>query len=75
MDATEARDHLQWIDGILRTADRTLQLPPATLIASGVLDGDAPAVLRAYAAAGLREHEHRTAGGWAVLVLRASRHQ
>ncbi len=51
-----------------------LGAPPATLIASGVLDGDAPAVLRAYAAAGLGEHEHRTAGGWAVLVLRASTH-
>ena len=36
MDATEARDHLQWIDGILRTADRTLHLPPATLIAWGL---------------------------------------
>lgn len=36
MDALEARDHLQWIDAILRTADRTLHLPPATLIAWGL---------------------------------------
>lgn len=36
MDASEARDHLQWIDGILRTADRGLHLPPATLIAWGL---------------------------------------
>jgi hypothetical protein len=36
MDAIEARDHLQWIDGILRTADRSLHLPPATLIAWGL---------------------------------------
>jgi hypothetical protein len=36
MDASEARDHLQWIDGIVRTADRTLHLPPATLIAWGL---------------------------------------
>ena len=36
MDASEARDHLQWIDGILRAADRKLHLPPATLIAWGL---------------------------------------
>lgn len=36
MDASEARDHLQWIDGILRVADRSLHLPPATLIAWGL---------------------------------------
>ena len=36
MDASEARDHLQWIDGILRTADRSLHLPPAALIAWGL---------------------------------------
>jgi len=37
MDASEARDHLQWVDGILRAADRTLHLPPATLIAWGIV--------------------------------------
>jgi hypothetical protein len=36
MDESEARDHLKWIDSILRTADRTLHLPPATLIAWGL---------------------------------------
>jgi len=37
MEASEARDHLQWVDGILRTADRTLHLPAAILIAWGVV--------------------------------------
>jgi len=49
-----------------------LPAPPGTLIASGVLDDAAPTVLRAYAAAGLRVHERRTAGGWAVVVLHRS---
>ena len=53
-------------------ATRLRRTPPSALIASGVLDQAAPAVLRAYADAGLRGHEHRTAGGWAVLVLRRS---
>ena len=37
MEPSEARDHLQWVDGILRTADQSLHLPPATLIAWGVV--------------------------------------
>jgi len=37
MEASEAKDHLQWVEGILRTADRTLHLPPATLIAWGLV--------------------------------------
>lgn len=49
MDATEARDHLQWIDGILRTADRTLHLPPATLIAWGLFGAIVNAVHQARA--------------------------
>lgn len=36
MDASEAREHLHWVHGILRTADRTLHMPPATLIAWGL---------------------------------------
>ena len=36
MDASESRDHLQLIDGILRAADRSLHMPPATLIAWGL---------------------------------------
>jgi hypothetical protein len=36
MEASEARDHIQWVHGILRTADRTLHLPPATLVAWGL---------------------------------------
>ncbi len=37
MDASEARNHLQWLDGILKFADQTLHLPPATLIAWGLV--------------------------------------
>jgi hypothetical protein len=36
MNASEARDHLQWVDGILQIADRRLHMPPATLIAWGL---------------------------------------
>jgi hypothetical protein len=36
MDASQAREHLQWVDGILRNADRTLRMPPVTLIAWGL---------------------------------------
>jgi hypothetical protein len=36
MDAFEARDHLQLVDGILRRADRSLHLPPVTIIAWGL---------------------------------------
>src|SRR6266508_6831681 len=36
MDASEARDHLQLVDGILRHADRTLHIPPSTIIAWGL---------------------------------------
>ena len=36
MEASEARDHLQWVHGILRVADRNLHIPPATLIVWGL---------------------------------------
>ena len=36
MDASEARDHLQWVDGIVRAADRSLHMPPVTFIAWGL---------------------------------------
>ena len=36
MDASEARDHLQLVDGILRRADRTLHMPPVTTIVWGL---------------------------------------
>lgn len=52
MDASEAREHLQWIDGILRTADRSLHLPPATLIAWGLF-GTIVSGLHQAAASGL----------------------
>lgn len=36
MNTAEARDHLRWVDGIVRVADRHLHMPPATLIAWGL---------------------------------------
>ena len=36
MDTAQARDHLQWVDGIVRLADRHLHFPPATLVAWGL---------------------------------------
>jgi len=36
METSEARDHLQWVHGILRTADRSLHIPPVTLITWGL---------------------------------------
>jgi hypothetical protein len=49
MDASEARDHLQWIDGIVRAADRSLHFPPATLIAWGLFGAIVNAVHQARA--------------------------
>lgn len=49
MDASEARDHLQWVDGILRTADQSLHLPPATLITWGIVAATFNAVHQAAA--------------------------
>jgi hypothetical protein len=36
MDTAEARDHLQWVDEIVRLADRHLHFPPVTLVAWGL---------------------------------------
>lgn len=36
MEASEAREHLQWVDSIVRAADTTLHMPPVTLIAWGL---------------------------------------
>lgn len=47
MDAAEARDHLQWVDGILRVADRHLHMPPPTLIAWGLFGAIVDAVHQA----------------------------
>jgi ribosomal protein L11 methyltransferase len=47
------------------------RVDPSTrqLIASGVLSGEADEVASAFARAGLREHERRTDGEWAALLL------
>lgn len=47
MDSTQARDHLQWVDGIVRVADRHLHLAPATLIAWGLFGMTVNAVQQA----------------------------
>jgi hypothetical protein len=35
MDATNARDHLRMVDGIVRATDRSVRMPPAILIGAG----------------------------------------
>jgi hypothetical protein len=49
MDTTQAREHLQWVHGIVRVADRHLHLPPATLIAWGLFGAIVDAVHQARA--------------------------
>jgi ribosomal protein L11 methyltransferase len=46
-----------------------MERPPELLIASGLLMEEADEVAAAFAAAGLRERERRTAGEWAALLL------
>lgn len=50
MEANEAREHLQWVDGILRVADRNLHLAPSTLIAWGLFGAIVNGVHQARAA-------------------------
>jgi len=50
MEAAQAREHLQWVDGILRVADRRLHLAPSTLIAWGLFGAIVNAVHQARAA-------------------------
>ena len=52
MDASEARDHLQLVARILRHADRSLHMPPATMIAWGLF-GTVVNVLHQARASGL----------------------
>lgn len=47
MDTTQAREHLQWVHGIVRVADRHLHVPPATLIAWGLFGAVVDAVHQA----------------------------
>src|SRR5512138_3658925 len=37
MEASEARDHLRMLDGIVRTTDRTLHVPPWLLMTIGLV--------------------------------------
>lgn len=37
MEASEARDHLRMLDGIVRTTDRTLHVPPSILMTIGIV--------------------------------------
>jgi ribosomal protein L11 methyltransferase len=54
---------------LLELATRVDRAYPARMIASGVLSGEADAVARAFAAAGLIESERRSAGEWSALLL------
>ena len=47
MDALEARDHVRMIDGILRTADRSVHISPVILIAVGVICSTAIGLVQA----------------------------
>jgi hypothetical protein len=49
MDAAQARDHLRWVDSIVRVADRHLHMPPAGLIAWGLFGTIVNAVQQARA--------------------------
>src|SRR5689334_7866632 len=49
MDASESREHLQWVDGLLRAAEQSLHMPPATLITWGIVAATFNAVHQAAA--------------------------
>jgi ribosomal protein L11 methyltransferase len=55
--------------GILREVAARLESTPRRLICSGLLTGEAPDVVDALAAAGLREQERRTDGDWVAILL------
>jgi len=54
---------------LLVLADRLPDRPPRTLIASGLLAGEADEIAAAFAARGLRERDRRLEGEWAALAL------
>jgi ribosomal protein L11 methyltransferase len=54
---------------LLVVAERLPDPPPSTLIASGLLAGEADEVAAAFAARGLRERDRRAEGDWAALRL------
>ena len=47
MDAADARDHLRMVDGIIRTTDRTVYMPPAVLLTVGVIATTVLALMQA----------------------------
>jgi ribosomal protein L11 methyltransferase len=55
---------------LLVVAERLPDPLPGTLIASGLLEGEADEVAAAFAARGLHEHDRRLEGEWAALLLR-----
>jgi ribosomal protein L11 methyltransferase len=57
--------------GILREIASRLERAPRLLICSGLLIGEAPDVVEAFAARGLRERERRTDGDWVAISLSA----
>jgi ribosomal protein L11 methyltransferase len=57
---------------LLVVAERLPDPPPRTLIASGLLVGEADEVAAAFAARGLRERDRRVEGEWAALLLSSS---
>jgi ribosomal protein L11 methyltransferase len=54
---------------LLVLADRLPHPPPRTLIASGLLAGEADEIAAAFAARGLGERDRRVEGDWAALAL------
>jgi ribosomal protein L11 methyltransferase len=55
--------------GILREVASRLERAPHRLICSGLLSGEAPDVVTAFAARGLQERERRTDGDWVAISL------
>ena len=47
MDASDARDHLRMVDGIIRHTDRGLRVPPVILIAVGLVCSTVTALIQA----------------------------
>lgn len=47
MDAADARDHLRMVDGIVRTTDRTVRMPPAILLSIGFISATVLALMQA----------------------------
>ena len=57
------------IGPLLHEVAARLERPPRRLIASGLLDAEADAVVAAFAVHGLRERSRRSADGWSALLL------